>query len=98
MLRQACIIIFILSSGCKGCVNQLYGTNSHAYLGIIFEDSSITYSLATYYIDSVLNKDIHFPDYIKSKFYISNIQTDLHEGNRLIPFKEKRTVTRLKLF
>ncbi|HLZ86907.1 MAG TPA: hypothetical protein VKQ52_06705, partial [Puia sp.] len=53
------------------------------------EDSSLSYPLRAYYIDSVLNKDIHFPDTIKSKFYISDVQTDLHEGNRLIHFKER---------
>ena len=89
MLKQTCIVIFILSSGCNACVNQFYGTNGHSYLDIIFEDPSINYSLTTYYVDSVLNKDIHFPDSIKSKFYISDIQTDLYEGDRLIHFEER---------
>ena len=88
MLNRACIIIiFILSSGCN--IYVPYGTHSHEYLDIIFEDSSLNYSLRTYFIDSVLNKDIHFPDSIKSKFYISNIQTDLDDGDKLIHFKER---------
>jgi hypothetical protein len=88
MLRPACIFILIFLTGCRGCVNQLYGTNGHEYLDITFETPAITYPLTIYYFDSVLNRDVRFPDSIKSKFYISSIQTDLHEGNRLVHFTE----------
>jgi hypothetical protein len=88
MIKKTCILLFVLSSGCNACVNHFYGTHNHAYLNINFEDSSLVASLPSY-IDSVLNKDIHFPDSIKSQFYINNVQTDLHEDDRLIHFKER---------
>ena len=88
MIKKAFISLSILISGCSSCMNNFYGTNSHAYLSIDLEDTTINYSTLAYYIDSVLNKGIHFPDSIKSKFYINSVQTDLHEDNRLIHFKE----------
>ena len=89
MRKQVCVIIFILSSGCNSCLNKFYGTNSHEYLDIICEDTSVSYPLREYYFDSVLNKDVHIPDSIKSKFYISSVQTDLNGGDKLIHFKER---------
>jgi len=88
MIKKAFIFLSILISGCSSCVNNFYGTNSHPYLSIDLKDTTINYSTLAYYIDSVLNKGKHFPDSIKSQFYINSVQTDLHEDNRLIHFKE----------
>jgi hypothetical protein len=89
MRKQAWIIIFILSSGCSSCLNGFYGTNSHEYLDIVCVDTSLNDSLRDYYFDSVLYKNSYIPDSIKSKFYISDVQTDLHEGDKLIHFQDK---------
>jgi hypothetical protein len=88
MIKKVSVFLSILLSGCSSCVNNLYGTNGHSYLNVDLEDTTISYSTLVYYIDSVLNKGILFPDSIKSQFYINSIQTDLHPGDRLIHFKE----------
>ncbi len=73
--------------GCKSCWSNLYGTNSHEYLNISFPKSKIDGSFLEYYIDSILNKTIVLSDSVKSNFFISDIQDDLNENQRVVHFK-----------
>ena len=88
MIKKGFAFLSILIAGCSSCVNNFYGTNSHPYLSIDLEDTNVNFSTVAYYIDSVLNKGINFPDSIKSQFYISSVQTDIQEGERLLHFKD----------
>jgi len=87
-MKYTLIYLILVTSSCNSCENSFYGTNSHPYLNINFEKSKINGTFLQNYVDSVLNKKIVIPDSIKSLFYISNVQHDLNENQRIIYFRD----------